>query len=64
MTNADTRLNALTRMMDEGQKLRLIEAARMILMDGGSKNENKGEDTHGTVYQPREEDQPHLYLFR
>lgn len=47
MTSADTRLNALIRVMTEEQKTKLIEAAKDILM---AANTHKTVNTGGMIY--------------
>ena len=56
MISVDTRLNALIRTMTDEQKRKLIEAAKVILMDDQKNGLYKGENRNAETNYPRTED--------
>lgn len=56
MISVDTRLNALVRTMTDEQKRKLIEAAKVILMEDQKNNLYKGDGNHAETQHPRNED--------
>lgn len=56
MISVDTRLNALVRTMTDEQKRKLIEAAKVILMDDQKTYIYEGVEYHAETQHPRNED--------